>query len=156
MDLLEAKSRIAQALVESVFRRAQYHVSTFHGAQPLRFGREDFSPDLVVRSKDAPAVDRLLVVKYRPHLDQFLGVESQRGDRSVFAMMRRQWPDVWVVLVTDRPDPGRSCFQALPARGHAPGTPICAFDLADVPEFGIFPQNVEDHEALVRSIISLL
>jgi hypothetical protein len=163
LDLLEAKSRIAQALVESVFRRAQYHVSPFQSDHPLRFGREDFSPDLVVRAKgreDAPvedaSVDRLLVVKYRPHLDQFLGVESQRGDRSVFSMMRRQWPEVWVVLVTDRPDPGRSCFQALPADGHVPGAPICTRDLADVPEFGVFVQNVEDHESLVRSIIGML
>ena len=156
MDLLQAKSRIAQALVESVFRRAQYHVSPFPSGQPLRFGREDFSPDLVVRAKDGASVDRLLVVKYRPHLDQFLGVESQRGDRSVFSMMRRQWPGVWVVLVTDRPDPGRSCFQALSAEGHAPGVPIRTVDLADVPEFGIFAQNVEDHEALVRSIIGML
>ena len=156
MDLLEAKSRIAQALVESIFRRAQYHVSAFRGDQPLRFGREDFSPDLVVRARDGGAKDRLLVVKYRPYLDQFLGVDSQRGDRSVFSMMRRQWPDVWVVLVTDRPDAGRSCFQAVSADGHVPGVPIRTLDLADVPEFGIFPRNVEDHEALVRSIISLL
>jgi len=156
MDLLQAKSRIAQALVESVFRRAQYHVSPFQSDQPLRFGREDFSPDLVVRAKEGASEDRLLVVKYRPHLDQFLGVESQRGDRSVFSMMRRQWPEVWVVLVTDRPDAGRSCFQAVRAEDHVPGVPIRALDLADVPEFGIFPQNVEDHEALVRSIIGLL
>lgn len=156
MDLLEAKSRIAQALVESVFRRAQYHVSPFQSDHPLRFGREDFSPDLVVRAKEGASVDRLLVVKYRPHLDQFLGVESQRGDRSVFSMMRRQWPEVWVVLVTDRPDRGRSCFQVLPADGHVRGAPIRTLDLTEVPEFGIFPQNAEDHEALVRSIIAML
>jgi hypothetical protein len=156
LDLLEVKSRIAQALVESIFRRAQYHVSAFQGDQPLRFGREDFSPDLVVRAKDGGSKDRLLVVKYRPYLDQFLGVDSQRGDRSVFSMMRRQWPDVWVVLVTDRPDSGRSCFQAVSAEGHVPGVPIRTLDLTDASEFGIFPQNVEDHEALVRSIISLL
>ena len=31
-----------------------------------------------------------------------------------------------------------------------------AWYIAEVPEFGIFPQNVEDHEALVRSIIGML
>jgi hypothetical protein len=156
LDLLEAKSRIAQALVESIFRRAQYHVSRVHSGYSLRFGREDFSPDLEVRSKDGGSPLRLLVVKYRPHLDQFLGVETQRGDRSVFAMMRRQWPGVWAVLVTDRPEPDRSCFQALAATGQVPGALIRTADLADVAEFGIFRQNVEDHEELVRSIIGVL
>ena len=50
MDLLEAKSRIAEALVESIFRRARYEVTPFRAnASPLRFGREDFSPDFRVR-----------------------------------------------------------------------------------------------------------
>lgn len=39
MDLLEAKSRIAEALVESVFRRARYEVQRYRPAQgPLRSG----------------------------------------------------------------------------------------------------------------------
>jgi len=157
LDLLEAKSRIAQALVESVFRRARYRVATFHSAQPpLRFGREDFSPDLEVFLTDAQAEPFLLIVKYRPHVDQFLGVDSQRGDRSVLAMMHRQWPRLWLVLVTDRPEAGRSCFQTVAIDDHVPGAPIHTRDLTDVPEFGIFPQNVEDHEALVRSIIGTL
>src|SRR5207249_1718019 len=47
MDLLEAKSRIAEALVESIFRRARYQVEAYPaGRTPLRFGREDFSPRL--------------------------------------------------------------------------------------------------------------
>ena len=50
MDLIEAKSRIAEALVESIFRRARYEVAPFRSSAslPLRFGREDFSPDFRV------------------------------------------------------------------------------------------------------------
>ena len=42
MDLLEVKSRIAEALVESIFRRARYQIRPFrNNTSPLRFGRED-------------------------------------------------------------------------------------------------------------------
>jgi hypothetical protein len=51
MDLLEVKSRIAEALVESIFRRARYQIKPFrNNTSPLRFGREDFSPDFRVTS----------------------------------------------------------------------------------------------------------
>ena len=51
MDLLEVKSRVAEALVESIFRRARYTVEPFRheAALPLRLGREDFSPDFAIR-----------------------------------------------------------------------------------------------------------
>src|SRR5438552_4497799 len=92
MDLLEAKSRIAEALVESIFRRARYHVTRFQSERsPLRFGREDFSPDFRARLEptEGEAVEYLLEVKYRPHIDQFISVENQRGARSGFLVARR-------------------------------------------------------------------
>ena len=50
MDLLEAKSRIAEALAESIFRRARYEIAQFKaGYAALRLGREDFSPDFRVK-----------------------------------------------------------------------------------------------------------
>ncbi len=159
MDLLEAKSRIAEALVESIFRRARYHVSRFHTEQfPLRFGREDFSPDFLASLESSPGepVEFLAEVKYRPHIDQFISVENQRGDRSVFLMARRQWPRLYFVLVTDHPEPGRSCFQAISFGEYAPGEPFRTVDLTDLKELGIFRHNVEDHEALVFSIFDLL
>src|SRR5438105_9272282 len=116
MDLLEAKSRIAEALVESIFRRARYRVDRFHTEQfPLRFGREDFSPDFraSLETGTGEPFELLLEVKYRPHIDQFISVENQRGDRSVFLMARRQWPKLYFVLVTEHPEPGRSCFQVI-------------------------------------------
>src|SRR6058998_1849345 len=74
MDLLEAKSRIAEALVESIFRRARYQVEAYPaGRTPLRFGREDFSPDFSAAIPGEYGVsshDILIEVKYRPSVEQ--------------------------------------------------------------------------------------
>jgi hypothetical protein len=160
MDLLEAKSRIAEALVESIFRRARYEVAPFrgHAALPLRFGREDFSPDFRVTRSTPDNGDRafLIEVKYRPQIEQFISVENQRGDKSIFHTARRQWPNIYFVLVTERPDAGRSCFQALGFETHGSGEPLRTVDLVEVKEFGLYPHNVEDHEELVRRIFELL
>ena len=111
MDLLEVKSRIAEALVEAIFRRARYQIRPFrNNTSPLRFGREDFSPDFRV-SSEAESTDEgefLVEVKYRPSAYQFVSVENQRGERSIFYMARRQWPNLYFILVTDRPEAGRS------------------------------------------------
>ena len=159
MDLLEVKSRVAEALVESIFRRARYTVEPFHRDElPLRFGREDFSPDFAIRMPIA--TDReaqwLVEVKYRSSVDQYMSVENQRGDRSVFAAARRQWPNLCFVFVTDRPQAGRSCFQALPFLDHPLGKPYDTVALADVERFGIFAHNIADHEELLRRIFALL
>lgn len=160
MDLLEAKSRIAEALVESIFRRARYEVGPFRAghALPLRFGREDFSPDFRVAQTTPEGEERdfLIEVKYRPSVEQFISVENQRGDRSVFHMARRQWPMLYFVLVSERPEPGRSCFQAIVFESLRSGEPFRTVDLTEVKEFGLFPHNVEDHEELVHRIFELL
>lgn len=159
MDLFEAKSRIAEALVESLFQRAHYQVSRFHRDQfPLRIGREDFSPDFRVRLKreDRSPREFLIEVKYRPQIDQFVSVENQRGDQSVVVMARRHWPQLYFVLVTDRPEPGRSCFQAISFGHSLSGDQLRTVDLADLEELGIPPHHIEDHEDLVRRIFGLL
>lgn len=160
MDLLEAKSRIAEALVESIFRRARYQVEPFPaGRTPLRFGREDFSPDFhaaIPGEYGTSSSEILIEVKYRPSVEQFISVENQRGERSVFVLARRQWPSLYFVLVTDRPEPGRSCFQALPFSRLAPGEPFRTVDLDQLRELRIFKNNLEDHEELVRRIFGLL
>ena len=160
MDLLEAKSRIAEALVESIFRRARYDVRPFRSnlSLPLRFGREDFSPDFRVTQASPQGEERefLIEVKYRPSIEQFVSVENQRGDKSIFHMARRQWPALYFVLVSERPEPGRSCFQTLGFESLRSGEPLRTLDLTEVKEFGLFPHNVEDHEELVRRIFELL
>lgn len=157
MDLLEAKNRIAAALVESIFRRARFQLVPYHGAGGLRVGREDFSPDFRVRRAEAvDGPEYLVEVKYHPAVEQFLLVESQRGERSLFQMARRQWPDLYFVLVTDRPEAGRSCFQVVRLAAWAPGPMGGSRDLVDTEEFRIFPHNVADHEELLRRILALL
>ena len=124
MDLLEVKSRIAEALVESIFRRARFDVVPYRvSASPLRLGREDFSPDfrLSQAGGDNGGREFLVEVKYRPSAYQFVSVENQRGERSIFYMARRQWPSLYFVLVTDRPEAGRSCFQAIAFGSMKPG-----------------------------------
>jgi hypothetical protein len=159
MDLLEVKSRIAEALVESIFRRARYDIAPHRpGASPLRFGREDFSPDFRVTQANPDGADRdfLIEVKYRPSVEQFISVENQRGEKSIFLLARRQWPALYFVMVTERPEPGRSCFQAVAFESLRSGEPFRTVDLTEVKEFGLFPHNVEDHEELVRRIFALL
>jgi hypothetical protein len=159
VDLLEAKSRIAEALVESIFRRARYDIKPFRpDPSPLRFGREDFSPDFrVAQPADAgDAHEYLVEVKYRPSAEQFVSVENQRGDRSLFHLMRRHWPSLYFVLVTERPETGRSCFQALAFETVRAGEPFRMVDLIEIKEFGLFAHNVDDHETLGRRIFASL
>jgi hypothetical protein len=159
MDLLEAKSRIAEALVESIFRRARYEVAPFRrGRSPLRFGREDFSPDFRIsqRQDSGEEQEYLVAVKYRPSAGQFVSVENQRGDRSIFHMMRRHWPTLYFILVTERPEAGRSCFQALAFDTLRVGEPFQMLDLIEIKEFGLYAHNLEDHEALARRIFCSL
>ena len=110
MDLLEAKNRVAEALVESIFRRARYDITPYRRspAAGLRVGRDDFSPDFWVKpsGEGGPGgtggtKDFLIEVKYHPPIGPFLSVASQRGERSLFRMARRQWPELYFVLVSD-------------------------------------------------------
>ena len=157
MDLLEVKSRIAEALVESIFRRARYAVEPHRDPTPLRLGREDFSPDFSIKRTGNGGDEHALVeVKYRSSVDQFISVENQRGDRSVFVSARRQWPKLCFVFVTDRPQPGRSSFQALSFQDHPAEKPFETVDLVALERFRIFPHNIADHEELLRRIYGLL
>ena len=157
MDLYETKSRIAEALVESIFRRARYELTSCRlgSASPLRFGREDFSPNFSVAAPDATeGGEFLVVVKYRPYIDQFIALENKRGPSSVFMLARRHWPTLYFLLVTEHPEPGRSCFQAI---SFSPlGAPFTTLDLVELKELRIFPHNVEDHEELLQRIFNLL
>jgi hypothetical protein len=155
VDIYETKSRIAEAFVESIFRRAGYQLRAFPGDHAtLRIGHEDFSPDYEATS-DNGRPTLLLEVKYRTSIEQFLTLESQRRAASIFDLARRQWPALHFVLVTDRPERGRSCFQAVTPPQVGSGT-VSAVDLVDLPDLAIYPRNVEDHERLLLSIFELL
>jgi hypothetical protein len=158
VDLYEAKDRIAVALVESIFRRARYEVRPFRPDPGTpRFVREDFSPSLAVTTVvDGRPRDFLLDVTYRPFVEQLIALENQRRDASIFVLSRRHWPHLRSILVTDHPEPGRSCFQAVVLEGPRESPPIDTRDLADAEEFGIFPHNVQDHQHLLLRIFAML
>lgn len=159
VDLLETKSRIAEALVESLFRRARYQVNRFNGdPSPLRFAGDDLSPDfrIVSNANGGDGREFLIKVKYRPQLDQFISVENQRGNRSMFFVAHRQWPRLYFVLVTDRPEPGRSCFQAIAFGNGSSGDQIRTLDLLDLKEIGVAQGPLKDYEETLRRIFGLL
>ena len=160
MDLLEIKGRISVALVESIFRRAGFTLApVVHPETSPRQGREDLIPDFQATfpaAADGPAARCIVEVRYRPQVGQYLLIEGQRGPHSLFAVARRQWPDLVFVVVTDHPEPGRSCFQVVELGSWATGSAVAAKDLYAHGELRIFRQNVEEHEALLRRMFTLL
>jgi hypothetical protein len=163
MDVNSLKGRIAEALVEGMLRRAGYQVA-LAGRESrvqhlLKIGRDAFSPDLLVwkpleRADTVWPLHRLVgvEVKYRSDVSEYLGTHFS----AEFARVAEQWPDLYCVLVTDRPEEGRSCFQAIHMRQYAPGRPSVTLDLHAVSDLDIYKTNVTEHEALVKQIFPLL
>ena len=156
MDVAEAKDRIAMALVESVFRRARYQVTAMLPERArYRFVRDDIVPRLSIHVLDQGGVEREVPmgIAYKPFIEAFIALESQRRDSSLFAIARRRCPTLQLILVTDHPAPGRSCFQTM-----APAGPdgLRTVDLISLTQLRLFPHNIADHETLLRRIFSLL
>lgn len=167
MDLLDIKGRVAEAVVESIFRRARYKLTPYPRAgegSVLRIGREDFTPHFTATQtaetlgeQEPGALSSYLIeVKYRGQLGQYLAIEGQRGERSAFAQAKRLWPALCFIFVTDRPDPGRSFFQILDLGDYAAWGPVWTLNLAEHRGLAIWQANVEDHEELARRIFALL
>ena len=95
-------------------------------------------------------------MRYRPQVGQYLLIESQRGPHSLFTVAKRHWPALVFVFVTDHPEAGRSCFQAVDLGAWTTGSAVAALDLHAHDELRIFRQNVEEHEALLRRMFTLL
>jgi hypothetical protein len=161
VDLLEIKGRIAVALVESVFRRAGFTVAPAPTAEPVpRQGREDLVPDFQATLPPDPGgpapAPCIIDVRYRPQVSQYLLIEAQRGPHSLFTVAKRQWPSLVFVFVTDHPEAGRSCFQVVDLGPWSIGSAVTALDLHAHDALRIFRQNVEEHEALLRRMFTLL
>ena len=161
IDLL--KGRMAEALVEGIFKRAQYTVARVgretHMPSLMRSGRMEFVPDFVVwRVLDEPSLGhhsyRLLAleVKYRSDLEGYL----RRDSRSRSPEVARQWPELYEIIVTDRPEPGRSCFQAVHVSALPEGMPPVTLYLHLVPCLDVYRKTVEEYEGLVREIFPIL
>jgi hypothetical protein len=161
VDLLEIKGRIAVALVEAIFRRAGFALApVVHAEVAPRQGREDLIPDFQVTlpaAVDGPSLaPRVVEVRYRPQVGQYLLIEAQRGPYSLFTVAKRQWPSLMFVFVTDHPEAGRSCFQVVDLGPWVAGSAVAALDLHAHDELQIFRQNVEEHEMLLRRMFALL
>lgn len=111
------KGRIAEALVEGMFMRAGYDVSRTGRESQLprlfKTGRDEYLPDFMIRKAvERPGSDRPLhqlipiEVKYRYDIRRFLTVEAAE-----FFDFAKRWSGLYLVLVTDNPEPGRSCFR---------------------------------------------
>ena len=120
---------MAEALVEAIFRRAQYTVARVGRETQMpaliRAGRAEFMPDFVVwRALDEPSLGhhsyRLLAieVKYRADLADYL----RRNSASRSPEVAQQWPELYEIIVTDRPEPARSWSTSRPCRS-APRPP---------------------------------
>jgi len=157
------KGRMAEALVEAVFKRAKYTVARvgLETQTPalIRTDRTGFMPGFVVwRPLDEPSLGhysyRLLAieVKYCADLEDYL----RRDSPSRSAEVAQQWPELYEIIVTDRPQSGRSCFQAVHVSALPAGTTPVTLDLHLVPGLDIYRRTVEEYEGLVREVFPIL
>src|SRR5215475_4721836 len=110
LDLI--KGRVAEALVESIFRRAEYKMTRFERESDLRgmlkTGRdESFSPDFLAMKEmkgkgDNPGIyqTHMIEVKYRSNLVRYLTQEKKEGEKSHLVSAKEQWPNLCLVFVT--------------------------------------------------------
>ena len=159
-DITRLKGRMSDALVEGIFKRAQYMVARVaretQVSALMRTGRSvpDFvvwkalaEPSLGHRSYHLLAIE----VKYCTRVEDYLRREPPARSPEVAL----QWPELYEILVTERPEPGRSCFQAI----HVSILPALApttLDLHLVPGLDIYRRTVEEYEGLVREVFPLL
>jgi hypothetical protein len=156
-DFLDLKGQVAVALVESIFRRAGYRLlgAPDHPIPP-HLGREDLPDFQAVPLATREGVgSRLVKVRYRRHVDQYLTVEARRGPRSFFALAKQHWPDLVVIFVADEPEPHHSCFRVLDLATWSPTEAPELVELSAHPSLNIYLMNVEEHEALARRILAL-
>src|SRR4029450_2159255 len=161
--LSNLKGRVGEALVENILHRAGYKIARAgresQVQQMLKTGISEFLPDFLVWKpadaaiKGGPLHKVLSIeVKYRRNIPGYLA----RFGAAFLSDAAEQWPDLPVVLVTDDPEPGRSCFQALNLRGYEPTSLLATRDLYEVPELGIFRSTVEEYDKSAKAIFALL
>lgn len=154
---------MGEAFVENILRRAGYKVARLgresQVQQMLKTGISEFLPDFLVwkpvdQAGVGASLNRVLSVevKYRYNVPEFL----QRFGGQFLSDVVEQWPELYVILVTDNPEPQRSCFQALDLRSYDPNLPLATRDLHEIDDLGIYRSTVEEYEELVKQIFSLL
>ncbi len=152
------KGRLAEALVEAVLLEAEYRV--------VRSGRESQVQAILDRGDTGYAADfvvwkrverggreralhdvLMLEIKYRGQLETWLPeiceqLLRRRGDRRA---------ELHVVLVTDNPASGQSCFQILRLSDYVPGGPPSTQDLCKA-DLGIDKAITDKYEPLVKAM----
>jgi len=160
-DINLLKGRMSEALVEGIFKRAQYMVARVaretQVSALMRTGQS--VPDFVVwKALDEPSLGHrsyLLLaveVKYCADLDDYLRREMPARSPEVAL----QWPELYEILVTDRPELGRSCFQAVHVSILPPAAPPSTLDLHLLPGLDIYRRTVEEYEGLVREVFPII
>ncbi|MGH7364932.1 MAG: hypothetical protein ACREK9_00850 [Candidatus Rokuibacteriota bacterium] len=175
-DIKRLKGRMAEALVEGIFKRAQYVVARVaretQVSALMRTGRN--VPDFVVwRALDEPSLGHrsylllAIEVKYCADLDDHLRREAPARCPPAPSLpapslpapspeVALQWPELYKILVVDRPEPGRSCFQAIHVSILPPAAPPATLDLHLVPGLDIYRRTVEEYEGLVREVFPII
>jgi hypothetical protein len=161
IDVSGLKGRIAEAFVENILRRAGYKVSRLgresQVRQLLKLGISEFCPDFLIwkpADRREETSNRVLniEVKFRSNVEEFL----RRFGAEPLSDVAAEWTDLYVIIVTDNPEPGRSCFQALDLHACEPGIPLTTVDLHALAPLGIFRSTVEEYEELVKKMFTLL
>ena len=162
-EIANLKGRIAEAFVETIFRRAGYTVSRIGRESQVqrlvKLGADEFLPDFLLR-KLVPGTDagrplhRLIPieVKYRANVEAFL---AEYGDE-LLPRIGDQWPELCLVLVTDHPAPRRSCFQVIDLSVVPAEAPLASADLHQIRDLDVYETTVREYEGLVRGIFPLL
>jgi hypothetical protein len=158
-DVATLREPWARGLVDRLLCRAGYRTAWLAGRREdrggIRIGREEFGPDFLAW-KHVPVpgsgepLQRLLTVEvhYRADVDEFL----DRVGKALFPHVAQRWPELCVVLVTDRPTSGRSCFQAVDMRRHEPGASLTAVDLATLRDLDVGAALVAEYELAARAL----
>jgi hypothetical protein len=159
MDLNTLKGRIAEAFVENILRAAGYAVCrSGRESQVQRLfmtGEGEFLPDFFVwrgadTSPHCAPLHRLLPVevKFRSNLEGFLRPSEVERLRASAA----RWPVLYLVLVTDSPAQGRSCFQLLDLTETNSDAPLAPTDLCEARALGIQKTITDRYEQLLRQV----
>jgi hypothetical protein len=157
IEVCNLKGRLAEALVESIFRQSGYSVT--------RSGREScvgqlvdirgagFLPDFVARRRAGHQRDPIAIeVKYRAEMRKYL----QQYAPDEWTDVKRQCPHLYVVLVCDRPEDGGSCFRSVALRDYANGTPPNPSPLHMIPELRIRRRIVARYEPVAQRLFAAL
>jgi hypothetical protein len=146
MDTDDLRRHIARVLVEGLLRRAGFRSGV---AQAAGAGRRDTLLVWKEMPRDEPLRMLTMAVSYCPDVERALAEDGGLPPASAEGLDYR-------IVVTDRPAPGRACFQAvvpiLPGSDRSPAT----LELREVRALGMDRKTVEEHEELVRRLFPVL